>query len=308
MSIVMKSIAMQSISLAQLLDSLYEGVYAVDKEQKVTFWNRGAEKITGFTPEEVALNQYCQNLLMHVDTEGNILCDQKCPVAATIRDGKVREAKFYFQHKDGFRIPVAARILPMFDERNDIVGAIEIFNDLSNRGLQEKELQELRDLAMIDGLTGVRNRRAGEVALRGKMLDFNKAGVPYGVLFFDIDHFKYVNDQYGHRVGDDVLRMVAMTLKNSVRPTDIVMRWGGEELVVVVSGDINEKNLRHIAEKLRMLISKCELESAGARIRVTVSVGATIGRREDTLESVVERSDMLMYQSKQAGRNKTTLG
>ncbi len=154
------------------------------------------------------------------------------------------------------------------------------------------QLQELEHLALTDGLTGLRNRRSLDRALmQGEM-------GPGAVLFVDIDHFKTVNDTYGHDVGDAVLRALAHRLRQSLRSTDMVFRYGGEEYLVVVAG-VGEAEAREVGEKLRHEVARAPL----AGVRCTVSIGAAVLGAEEDFWAAVRRADRAMYAAKAAGRN-----
>jgi diguanylate cyclase (GGDEF)-like protein len=124
----------------------------------------------------------------------------------------------------------------------------------------------------------------------------------------DVDHFKQFNDNYGHNTGDLVLRMVAQTLRYAVRATDTTGRWGGEEFIAILHDFQDERDLERAAEKVRALVERSRLDVDGQGLTVTVSVGGTLLQAEDTSESLVGRADELMYRSKQAGRNRVTIG
>jgi diguanylate cyclase (GGDEF)-like protein len=126
------------------------------------------------------------------------------------------------------------------------------------------------------------------------------------VLFADIDHFKDVNDTYGHDAGDRVLKMVAQTLRHNLRSADVLARWGGEEFLALLHG-VDKGVLAATAEKLRILVASSFFEVDGAEVRVTISLGATLLRPDDTPHSVVARADALLYESKAEGRNRYTL-
>ena len=156
---------------------------------------------------------------------------------------------------------------------------------------------------MNDRLTGVANRRYCEIYLQARMEEFRRLRWPLGIVFFDIDDFKNVNDRHSHRVGDLVLKTVARTLRHNIRAIDLVGRWGGEEFLVILrSTDL--RNLKLIAGKLRVLVERSLLMEKGKPVRVTVSGGATLARAGDTVTGLVERADLLMYKAKQAGKNR----
>lgn len=169
------------------------------------------------------------------------------------------------------------------------------------------ELRELRRTVRTDKLTGIANRHYFEGRLRGTLAELEHQTGTAGLLFMDIDHFKVINDDHGHDVGDRVLRMVAATLRHNVREIDTVGRWGGEEFVAILYDVATAEALRLTADKLRALVESSRLDVAEG-LTVTISEGATLFLPGDTPESVVRRADGLMYQSKRAGRNRVTVG
>lgn len=290
----------------KLLDNLYDGVYLVDLDRKISYWNKGAERITGYTAAEV-LGKYCSdNLLVHVDLQGNPLCSEGCPAAATILDGNERTAEVFLQHKDGHRVPVNVRVAPLLNDRNEIVGGIEVFAVGIPTASAVERLAELEKMAFLDQLTGLANRRYAEISLNARLEELERYGWQFGVLFIDIDHFKKINDEFGHDVGDEVLKTVAKTLKNSVRPFDIVSRWGGEEYLAIII-HVKPEDLVAAANRCRFLVQQTNIPAAVPPIKVTVSLGATVSRLGDTVSTLLKRVDRLMYQSKEAGRNRVSV-
>lgn len=286
----------------QLLDQLYDGLYFVDTQRKITFWNRTAEQITGFSADEVIGSHCYDNILNHVDAEGNPLCENRCPLARAMEDGSAIEAEVYLRHKQGHRIPVAVRIRPLLDDAGRVLGGTELFQDLSQKTGVLLQLDELRQLALVDGLTGLANRNHFEREIEGHLQEQVRYGWPFGLLFVDIDNFKSVNDLYGHEVGDRVLQMVASNLRHICRPFDFFGRWGGEEFVGLVR-NVETQELMVIGERLRMLVENSQLQTPNGPVGVTVSVGATLARADDTLPGLVRRADELMYRSKKRGKN-----
>ncbi len=291
-----------------LLDSLYDGVYVIDSDRRITFWNKAAERLSGFTAEEV-VGKFCRDqVLMHVDDRGNSLCNiETCPAARAMVGGEQCEAELFLHHKKGHRVPVVTRITPIRDGKGKIVGAVEIFNDNSaNLSMQEK-IRELKKLALLDPLTQVGNRRYAETVLNTRYDEMKMYGWSFGLLFMDIDHFKEVNDRHGHDVGDEVLRMVATTLANSIRSVDTVCRWGGEEFVTILQNVKDVKTLSSVADKCRLLVEHSSLTRGEETIQVRISIGATLAGEDDTIETLLKRVDRLMYRSKDEGRNRVSI-
>ncbi len=290
----------------QLIDNLYDGVYFVDTERRITYWNKGAERITGYLSEMV-VGTFCnQNLLSHITDNGKQLCEDGCPLQETLRDGNLREAEVHLRHAEGHRVPVLIRTTPIMDENHNIVGAVEVFSNNQSLFSIRRKVTELEKKAFYDALTGLSNRSYTEMKLRAALLEYRQHKLPFGVLFIDVDLFKQVNDTFGHDTGDKVLQTVARNLSAHLRDTDTCGRWGGEEFLVIV-GSVDARRLGIIAEKLRAMISHSMIKIGEHGLRVTVSIGAALVHEDDGPETLIQRADDLMYQSKKKGRDCVTL-
>ena len=290
-----------------LLDNMFDGVYFVDLTRKITYWNAGAERLSGFTADEVVGRRCSNNVLRHVDAEGHHLCVTGCPLKAVMQDGKIREAEVYMHHKDGQRVPVVVRGVPITDDDGEIVGAVEVFVPGRAATRAEELIEELKQEALHDPLTGLGNRRYGQSNLESMIRWATEESGEAGLLFVDIDFFKKVNDEYGHTAGDEVLKMVGNTLLNGVRRGDMVSRWGGEEFVILLP-KANREAVAATAERLRMLVENSWVTRDRQMIKVTISLGGCLVREGDTEDSVLTRADERLYSSKETGRNKVTLG
>lgn len=291
-----------------IIDNLYDGIYFVDRDRVITYWNKGAERITGYSAKQTIGRACRDNLLNHVTANGVQLCTNNCPLAATMEDGREREAEVFVHHIDGHRVPIVVRASPIRDKDGIIIGAIESFSNNTNVFETRSKLRELRRAAIIDPLTGIGNRRYLEGRLSAVIAEYQQNASTAGLLFMDVDKFKQVNDTYGHTVGDAVLRMVSKTIRYALRATDIVGRWGGEEFVVILYDMQEAEALRFPAEKIRALVEQSQLHLNGGGLAVTLSIGGTLLHANDTPERFIQRADGLMYQSKQDGRNRVTIG
>jgi PAS domain S-box-containing protein len=130
-----------------LLDNMYDGLYVVDRDRKIIYWNKAAEQITGFKAVDVVGSHCFDNILIHVDGHGMNLCKGMCPLAATIKDGVPRKTEVYLHHRDGHRVPVSVRVTPRHDQNGNIIGGIELFSDLSNGEALRLWIAELEELA-----------------------------------------------------------------------------------------------------------------------------------------------------------------
>ena len=285
----------------ELLDFLTDGVYFTDRERRIIHWNKGAEKLSGFSPGEV-IGKCCKdNLLMHVDASGHSLCLNDCPLSETIKDGQPREAEVFLHHKDGHRVPIHIRVTPVRDDGGAIVGAVEVFSDNTAHTQLAERLSQMEQLALLDSLTGLGNRLYFESSLRSRLEEFRRNHWNFGILFVDIDDFKSINDRYGHQAGDRVIQMVGRSLNATSRYFDAVCRWGGDEFVVIVA-NANIVTLREISGRLRVLVENSVLTEPKF-LSVTVSIGGAQAVPDDTMESLVRRADDRLFQAKKSGKN-----
>lgn len=285
-----------------VIDQMSDGVYFVDWERRITYWSRGAERLTGYSAQEVVGRSCRDGLLNHVTESGVELCGTGCPLKATMLDGRCRDTHVFMHHADGHRQPVWVRAAPLHSNGR-IVGAIEVFSDDSAAAGMQAQVDELTQQALTDTLTGLGNRRFLERQLDARVNEWQRYETRFGVLMADIDLFKHVNDSYGHDVGDQVLAMVARTLAFGLRGSEVAARYGGEEFVVLVP-QATSQSLGQVAERLRALVETSHLPVARQSVAVTVSIGATLVAPCDNAETVLRRADDALYAAKLDGRNR----
>lgn len=289
-----------------LMDNLSDGVYFVDRDRRITYWNHGAERITGYTKEQVIGKRCMDNILIHVNDKGESLCLNHCPIVKSISDNSIQEAEVFLHHQNGSRVPVMVRTSPIQDSSGEVIGAVETFSDISRMMLERRRIQYFEANLMVDMLTGIPNRRYMDMKLTTHLVEYREYNLGFGVLFIDIDEFKSINDRLGHNVGDEVIKMVARTLNHNLRASDLIGRWGGEEFVGIFN-NVNLQQLATIAEKLRMLVEKSHCDLHNDIIGVTISVGGTLAQPNDDIPNIIKRADQLMYQCKQEGRNRVAV-
>ncbi len=295
------------VSFETMVESLYDGVYLVDPDRTILYWNQGAQRLTGYSREEV-LGKHCRdNLLCHVNDDGESLCLGRCPLAATLEDGANREVLVHLHHRDGHRAPVNVRTAPVRDNAGNIIAAIEIFSSAADQHALLARLDELARMAYLDELSQLPNRRYAEARIQSSLHELDRYEWPFGFLMLDIDHFKRVNDVHGHAVGDEVIRMVARTLQAAARTEDLVARWGGEEFIAVLKGGDLE-SLEVTANRFRTLVGQSYLTApSGGEVAVTISVGGCMATPRDNIAGLAARADALLYRSKENGRDRVTI-
>jgi len=290
----------QSPVVRALLDRLTDGVLFVDLDGRVTFWNLAASSITGIKAED-AIGQLSRSALCHLDEEGGELNEDDSGA-----DGRTEwKTDAHLRHAEGRLIPVTLSISQLHDDAGRPIGRMETFTDRSPQIAAVEKLRELEEIVHTDALTGIGNRRATEQILTRKLDELERYGWPFGVLFLDLDDFKRVNDQHGHEAGDFLLCATATGLSGGLRSSDFLGRWGGEEFVIVVS-DVDQDTLSQAAERFRSIIETSSAAYEGEEIAVTASIGATTARNSDSVKTLVDRADRLMYESKFGGKNRVT--
>jgi diguanylate cyclase len=202
-------------------------------------------------------------------------------------------------------------IFPLLGVSGEVEHVCLMLYDATDAALDEQALQsanlELDRLGRIDGLTGLLNRRAWENSMLSEFRRFPRSGQKSSLVMFDIDHFKKVNDTYGHQAGDEVIRIVSALLQENKREVDIAGRYGGEEFCIVLIGSDNQGGML-FAERLREAVEATEVIYEDLLIKFTISLG--ISEINDSLKSHtewLEQADKALYQSKEGGRNRSTL-
>ncbi|AFC69440.1 diguanylate cyclase response regulator [Rickettsia amblyommatis] len=167
------------------------------------------------------------------------------------------------------------------------------------------DLEQSVNLAAKDGLTGLFNRRYFDIHLKQMIEKANKESIKLYLLMCDIDNFKHVNDTYGHQAGDKVLTIVSRILKNTLRVTDLIARFGGEEFTILLT-DIDISKAIETAERVRVKIEYMDfhIEDQIEPLKQTISIGVTKYKKEESIESFIERADKAMYEAKTTGKNK----
>ena len=278
-----------------LAENAWEVIWTMDLDGKITYVSPAVERMRGITPEE-AMRQSLDEI--HPPESAASVADYYRQVFAAIEAGTeppmFRGENEYYR-KDGSIMTGELQVIPHLDGSGKVIELIGVTRDISERKVFEAEL---RNLAVTDTLTGVWNRRHGTELLTAD-LSARRPGQALSLLMLDIDHFKTINDTFGHQAGDHVLIEIASRLRRSLRGSDMVARWGGEEFVVLLRDCALPDALR-LAEDIRAAIAELPFGAMGS---LTVSVGVAEARAGEDLTTWLERADQALYRAKRSGRN-----
>lgn len=290
----MKKAEEQLQALSQIVEQTGDIIKMTDKKGIVNYVNDAFVSHSGFTRRDIIGRS--SNILKsgnHDDEFYKQLWD-------TITKKDVFRGVFINKKKDGSLYHEEETITPIINNKNKITGYVSTGKDISERIELEKKLSLL---ASTDTLTGLYNRRRFEEFFATELARAERHFNPIALIMFDLDHFKSINDTYGHDVGDDVLKDVAKVVQFNLRKTDVFARWGGEEFIILAP-ETTEEQVKPLGEKLCHAIEQYDFEIVG---KITASFGLTVNEKDSTIDQMVKKADEAMYRAKANGRNQVVL-
>lgn len=269
------------------LGQLFEGVYLVDKDRKILYWNQSAETITGYSAKEV-INKSCyDNILMHVDVGGKELCLNGCPLQASVEDGQIHTVSVFLRHKQGHRVPVTVRSVPLKDDHGMVDCVMEVFTrtDQSTSG---EQLKSLARKAFIDSLTGLPNKEYLENKLKSMLASKVPGDISqWGILFVDIDNLREIAKEQGMAAADATVKVAAKTIRENLQTGEIAARWDAG-LFLLVTGVDKKAVLLNWANKIKALLEQSTVPGYDALI-IKVCLGGSIINVGDRFEPTLQK-------------------
>jgi len=303
--------------MMRMVDSINVGLVVVDMEYKIQVWNEFMENRSGYTATKVMNNviyelfqeipeQWFKNKVMSVSTLGNqsFTIWEQNPYLFKFKNYRPITGAVEYMYQN-------TTFIPLSSPTGDINQIGIIVYDVTDMAVSKLELEtsnaELEKLSRTDRLTQLNNRGYWEECLSKEFLRVKRTGQIASLIIFDIDHFKKVNDTYGHMAGDEVIRQTAAVLRSGIRDTDIPGRYGGEEFVLILI-DTDPDKAYILAERLRKKIESLTVKYEDMEIKYTVSMGISeaSGDSGDYMKWL-ECADSALYISKESGRNQTTI-
>ncbi|MHB8865858.1 MAG: bifunctional diguanylate cyclase/phosphohydrolase [Pirellulaceae bacterium] len=286
---------------ATILDNTRDCVVLVDPAMKVIGWNRRAEQLTGITTESMIERPWMPETVEMRDAGGQLVSESLCPLRLALASCMQSVGRYTLTQRGEGRVAVEVHAIPVMDQKSALLGAAMLIRDVSSERSLEELCQNLYAQATMDPLTRLANRTEFERMHAESVGNYRKKGVSFSLIICDLDHFKQINDEYGHQAGDEVLVKTAAVLQSSSGPRDLVARYGGEEFVLVCP-ECGIAAATRRAEIIREKLSQIPHDCLGGR-QATASFGVTQVQSGDTTETTLRRADRALYLAKSQGRN-----
>jgi diguanylate cyclase (GGDEF)-like protein len=298
---------------SELLNSIEVGVVILDRTFEVKVWNKFMENHGGMRSVDMVgkslFSQFSEIDEQWLRTKVDPVFNLKSPVFI------IWEQRPYL-FKFGCNRPVTCAadhmyqnvtMFPIVDKAGHVEQFCMLVYDVTEQALgklgMEHLNEELKTASRVDGLTGLYNRRYWQERFDEVFKLSKRRGKPSTAMMLDIDHFKRINDTYGHQAGDKVIKMLAALIKRCIRETDLAGRYGGEEFAIILT-DSALDNAKVVAERIRQFAQRLEVEHEGKTIRFTISLG--LAEFDSNIKSAMgwlELADQALYEAKQNGRN-----
>jgi diguanylate cyclase (GGDEF)-like protein len=293
--------------LRQIFDTINLGLVIMDRDLQVRYWNRWMSRCSKIAPEAILgrrIFDHFPTLQVHQSFQRN--CKSVLAFGSyAFFSQKLHRYLFPFPPASAFEVSFeqmqqSCTMGPLRDASRAITGIFLTVEDMTENAANEQRLVEMNSK---DALTGVYNRRYLETRIREEFSRHRRYARRLTLVMFDIDHFKAVNDNHGHACGDYILQAVAGAIAGRIRLSDCLARYGGEEFSCLLQETDLNSGMR-LAERFRCQIEEMVHEFMGIQVQVTISLGVSELRDDDTLEQFVKRADEAMYRAKTGGRNR----
>lgn len=300
-----------------LLGSIEVGIVVLDADFNIQLWNQFMENHSGLSPNKV-MNKSLFECFPEIDQEWFI---QKTDPVFKLRSPAfvIWEQRPYLIKFSAYR-PITSStevmyqnvtMFPLTSLSGEVDQICVVVYDVTDEAISKQRFevvnQQLQQMSRVDGLTGLFNRRFWEEQCEMEFKRNKRKDTDSALIILDIDHFKAVNDNYGHPAGDQTIRTLARIITKAIRETDIAGRYGGEEFVILLP-DTDSKNAMLVAERIRRLAESFPVEWEDITINFTVSLGiAEFSTSYGSHMEWVEKADKGLYEAKETGRNKSVL-
>jgi diguanylate cyclase (GGDEF)-like protein/PAS domain S-box-containing protein len=286
----------------KLLEAMHDGVVFIDLNLQITFWNRGFERLTGIAAASVLHRRWLPSLVEMRDEHDDEISDENCPVVYAMQTGVQTLRRLTISGRHQKRLSVDVHLVPVISRTGIAHGVALLLHDASSQITLEERVQTLHEKATHDPLTKVANRAEFDRALKQFVETHLELGIPCSLIICDIDHFKRINDNFGHQAGDEALVSFAALLRRYTRAGDLVARYGGEEFVLLCADCDNATGTQR-AEEIRSELANVPQSMLDGKC-ITASFGVTDVQPGDSPDTMLRRADRALLQAKDNGRNR----
>lgn len=272
------------------------GIYQLSRDGKIQSWNKGAQNITGYAEQEIVGQPYARLFTEFAQRDGS-----PNKSLSFARENRHCRSEYVRIHKSGREYNVEATLDAMRSENGEIMGFVEVFHDITDQKQREEKLYRQ---ATRDVMTGVYNRGHFTELATQEVERARRFSEPLSAILMDIDHFKKVNDTYGHEVGDKTIISLAKTSADFLRKIDFIGRIGGEEFAIILPR-ANKEPAFEMAQRLRLKLSEQKIAAPERTFSYTVSMGvASLRSHTKDLAELLRNADAALYKAKREGRNR----
>lgn len=289
-----------------VLENLQTGVYLVDQERRILFWNEGAQRITGHLPQDVVGRCVRDHLMKTKGEVKDVESAPADPVNAAFRDGKSSVTEVSILHKDGYRVPIVLRTVPIRNSHGAVILAAESFDLNFSAPGRTRRHTLIAEKGCCDALAGVPSQPYMEAHLSDSLASFDEHDIYFAILMIQVDRLDHFVVTLGAGVVPIILRVVAHAIENSLRPEDLMARWHGNRFLAVLDG-CKEAEVERVGDRVRKMISNSEIEWWGDTFPIAAALGGAGIRSGDTVELLVERAEKSLVESIAAGGNRVTV-
>jgi len=261
-----------------------------DYQGNITHVSNALCELTGYKKDEIIGKTH--HIFSHPHTDKSLYKD----LWSTIKSGGVWQGEILNLKKNGSPFWTSNKITPTYTKSGKLIGYMNILQDISDKKILEK-------LAVTDALTQIPNRLFINNSFEYEYERSKRYNTHFSLILVDVDHFKKINDTYGHKIGDDVLVNLAIIFKQNIRQLDLVARWGGEEFLIICP-ETNKLKAAILAEKIKDIIEQFKFSE---KFTLTCSFGVAESATDDTKEAIFQRVDDALYRAKDAGRNQVKI-
>jgi diguanylate cyclase (GGDEF)-like protein/PAS domain S-box-containing protein len=275
--------------LRAILESIHGGVYFVGTDERIQLWNDGEERITGYLRQDV-VGHFCKDFFPPQNEEEKAgLCQIGSAFAGVLRDGKATWSDVSIRHRAGHQVRLRAWSAPVHGSDGAIVGAVESFDEDRQGNYADRRVRKLEAHGCLDQVSGVLSASYARTVLRERLITFAEHGLPFSVACVRIDRLTELRELYGPAVIKEILRAVAQTITNSLRPTDSLGRLDDENFLAILP-ECGALDAERSGMRLQSLVTNMKVKWWGDEFPVTVTIATATVERFDTSEVLLARA------------------